>query len=198
MSRLVLASGSRSRQVMLKAAGVEFTVQAADLDERALTRNLLSQGKDGSAVALALAEQKALTVSRQNPRDTVLGGDSVLALGDELISKSPNLAALRDELRRLSGKTHFLISAAALARDGQVIWCHVAQARMTMRLLSEVFLDDYLAHEGEALLGSVGGYHFEGLGAQLFDSVEGDYFAILGLPLLPVLKELRSQGCLPT
>jgi len=183
---------------MLKAAGVEFAVQPADIDERAVTRDLLSQGKDGSAVALALAEQKALTVSCQNPGDIVLGGDSVLELGSDLIGKSPNLASLRTELRRLSGKTHFLVSAAALARGGEAIWYHVARARMAMRSLSEDFLDDYLAREGDALLGSVGGYHFEGLGAQLFDSVEGDYFTILGLPLLPVLKELRSQGCLST
>lgn len=198
MSRLILASGSRSRQAMLKAAGVDFTMQAADIDERTIARELLSQGKSANAVALALAEQKALAVSRQNPGDMVLGGDSVLALGQELINKSPDLASLKAELLRLSGKTHLLISAAALARGGQVIWHHVEEARMTMRILSEVFLDDYLAREGEALLGSVGGYHFEGLGAQLFDSVEGDYFTILGLPLLPVLKELRSQGWLST
>jgi septum formation protein len=183
---------------MLKAAGVDFVVQAADLDEGALTKELLSQGKDGSAVALALAERKALAISRQNPGDIVLGGDSILALGNELISKSPDLTSLRGELRRLSGKTHLLISAAALARNGQLIWHHVAEARMAMRTLSDAFLDDYLAREGEALLGSVGGYHFEGLGAQLFDSAEGDYFSILGLPLLPVLKELRAQGWLQT
>ncbi|HXR95815.1 MAG TPA: Maf family protein [Rhizomicrobium sp.] len=198
MSRLILASASRSRQTMLRAAGVEFTVQPADLDEAGLTAALLSQGKDGAAVARALAEEKTLAVSRQNPRDVILGGDSVLALGTELIGKSPDLPSLKAELRRLSGKTHLLISAACLARDGQRVWYHVARARMTMRVLSEAFLDDYLAHEGETLLGSVGGYHFEGRGAQLFDSAEGDYFSILGLPLLPVLKELRAQGWLRT
>jgi septum formation protein len=193
---LILASASRSRQAMLRASGVDFVVQAASIDERALAKELLSQGKDAGAIARALAEQKAIAISRQNPGDMVLGGDSVLALEGELINKSPDLAALRAELRRLSGKTHFLISAAALARDGQVIWHHVASARMTMRTLSDAFLDDYLAREGEAVLGSVGGYHFEGLGAQLFESAEGDYFSILGLPLLPVLKELRTQGWL--
>jgi septum formation protein len=181
---------------MLKAAGVDFVVQAADIDERGLTQELLSQGKDASAIARGLAEQKALAISRQNPGDMVLGGDSILALGRELISKSADLASLRAELRRLSGKTHLLISAAALAHDGQVIWRHVETARMTMRALSDAFLDDYLARAGEAVLGSVGGYHFEGLGAQLFESADGDYFSILGLPLLPVLKELRAQGWL--
>jgi septum formation protein len=194
--RLILASASRSRQAMLKAAGVDFMVQAASIDERALATDLLSKGKDAGAIALALAEQKAIAISRQNPGDLVLGGDSVLALEGELINKSPDLASLRAELRRLSGKTHFLISAAALAQGGQVIWRHMASARMTMRTLSDAFLDDYLAREGEALLGSVGGYHFEGLGAQLFESAEGDYFSILGLPLLPVLNELRAQGWL--
>jgi septum formation protein len=177
---------------------VDFVVQAASIDERSLARELLSQGKDAGAIALALAEQKAIAISRQNPGDLVLGGDSVLALEGELINKSPDLASLRAELRRLSGKTHFLISAAALAQDGQAIWHHIASARMTMRTLSDAFLDDYLAREGDALLGSVGGYHFEGLGAQLFESAEGDYFSILGLPLLPVLNELRAQGWLQT
>ena len=171
-------------------------VQPARIDEQALTAELLSQGKDPGAIARALAEEKALAVLRQNPHDTVLGGDSVLALGSALIDKSPDLASLRAELRQLSGQTHLLVSAAALARDGQIVWHQVAHARMTMRVLSEVFIDAYLAREGEAVLGSVGGYHFEGLGAQLFDSVEGDYFSILGLPLLPVLKELRAQGWL--
>ena len=198
MSRLILASGSRSRQAMLRAAGVDFTVQPADLDERALSAMLLARGADASAVALGLAEEKALAVAHQSPTDLVLGADSVLALGQELISKSPDLPSLRAELRKLSGKTHELISAAALARGGQVIWRHVERARMTMRALSEAFLDDYLAREGDVLLGSVGGYHFEGLGAQLFDAAEGDYFSVLGLPLLPVLKELRAQGWLGT
>jgi septum formation protein len=198
VSRLILASGSRCRQVMLKAAGVDFTVQPADLDERALSVMLLAQGAEARIVALRLAEEKALAVARQNPADLVLGADSVLAFGQELISKSPDLPSLRAQLRKLSGKTHELISAAALARDGQVIWRHVERARMTMRALSDAFLDDYLAREGDVLLGSVGGYHFEGLGPQLFDTAEGDYFAILGLPLLPVLKELRAQGWLGT
>ena len=198
MSRLILASASSSRQAMLKAAGVAFAVQAADIDERALTQELLLKGKDASVIAIALAEQKALAVCRRNPGDTVLGGDSILALGSELIGKSPDLASLRATLRHLSGKTHLLISAAALAKDGQVVWHHVSKARMSMRSLSDAFLDDYLAREGEALLGAVGGYHFEGRGAQLFDAAEGDYFSVLGLPLLPVLKELRARGWLPT
>ncbi|MEP6829144.1 MAG: Maf family protein [Rhizomicrobium sp.] len=198
MSHLVLASGSASRQSLLRAAGVNFTVAPADIDEPALMRDLVAKGSDGSLVAQALAAQKAQTVSRDRPGETVLGGDSVLELGPDIIGKSPDLAALRALLLRLSGRAHDLISAAALARDGEILWQHTAKVRMTVRPFSEAFLDAYLAREGEKLLSSVGGYHFEGLGAQLFESVEGDYFSILGLPLLQVLAALRAQGLLET
>lgn len=184
--------------MLLNAAGVDFTIQKADLDEAGLTENLLAEGRNAGAIALGLAGHKATVISRQNPQAIVLGGDSILALGRELIDKSPDLSSLRAQLRKLSGRTHTLISAAALARGGAVFWHHTGQARMTMRTLSDAFIEDYLAREGEALLGSVGGYHFEGLGAQLFEDAEGDYFSILGLPLLPVLKELRAQGLLGT
>lgn len=196
MKPLILASASASRQAMLKAAGVDFKVQSAAIDEPRLTVELLSKGADGGDIARGLAEAKALAVSRSNPGELVLGGDSILALGAELIDKSPDLVTLRTVLRKLSGTTHELISAVALASDGQILWHHAARARMTMRVLSDGFIDDYLAREGEAVLASVGGYHFEGLGAQLFDHVEGDYFTILGLPLLPVLKELRARNWL--
>jgi septum formation protein len=196
MSRLVLASASAARQAMLRAAGVEFLAAPAGINESVLTKDLIAKGLEAGAIALALAEQKAVTVSRRSPGETVLGGDSVLVLGPELIGKSPSLAALRTLLRKLSGKTHQLISAAALARDGRIFWHHIARARMTVRVLSEDFIDAYLAREGEPLLGSVGGYRFEGRGAQLFETVEGDYFSILGLPLLPVLAELRARGLL--
>ncbi|MES2255967.1 MAG: Maf family protein [Pseudomonadota bacterium] len=198
MSRLVLASASTSRQSLLRAAGVDFTVLAADIDEPALMRELSAKGADGAAIADTLARQKALAVSRQRPGEIVLGGDSVLELGAEIIGKSPDLAALRTLLLRLSGRTHHLVSAAALARDGAITWRHTARARMTVRPLGEGFLDAYLAREGKALLSSVGGYHFEGIGAQLFESIEGDYFSILGLPLLPVLAALRDRGLLET
>jgi septum formation protein len=198
VSHLVLASGSASRQSLLRAAGVNFTVAPADIDEPALMRDLAAKGSDGSLVAQALAAQKAQSVSRNRPGETVLGGDSVLELGPDIIGKSPDLAALRVLLLRLSGRAHHLISAAALARDGEILWQHTAKVRMTVRPFSEAFLDAYLAREGEKLLSSVGGYHFEGLGAQLFESVEGDYFSILGLPLLQVLAALRAQGLLET
>ena len=193
---LMLASASASRQRMLKAAGVEFSVSAADLNEDALTADLSAKDVDASGIAAALAEQKAMTVSRRMPGATVLGVDSVLALGTELISKCRDVAELRALLRKMSGKTHQLISSAALARDGAVFWGHTGVARLTMRFFTEAFLDAYLAAEGEAVLSSVGGYHYEGRGVQLFEQVTGDSFTIQGLPLLPLLSELRAQGLL--
>jgi septum formation protein len=196
MSELVLASASASRHKMLTAAGVPFRVSAADLDETSLIADLWDKGSDAAAIAAALAQQKAVTVSRRSPGALVLGGDSVVAFGPEMISKCSSMAALKSQLQKLSGKTHQLISAAALAQDGAVVWRHTGMARLTMRVLSTAFLDDYLAREGHALLSCVGGYRYEGRGAQLFSQVEGDAFTILGLPLLPVLAALRAQGIL--
>ena len=198
MSELVLASGSASRARMLTAAGVPFHVSAADLDESSLIADLWDKGSDAAEIARTLAEQKALTVSRRSPGALVLGGDSVLAFGSEIISKCSDLTQLKRMLQKLSGKTHELISAASLVRDGAPLWQDTGIARLTMRVLSDSFLDAYLAAEGEALLSSVGGYHYEGRGAQLFSHVDGDAFTILGLPLLPVLAALRAEGSLNT
>lgn len=196
MSELVLASASVSRARMLTAAGVPFRVSAADLDETSLIADLWDKGSDAAGIAAALAEQKAVTVSRRSPGALVLGGDSVLAFGPEIISKCLDMAALKTLLQKLSGKTHQLISAASLARDGTPLWHYTGTARLTMRVLSGAFLDDYLAAEGETLLSGVGGYRYEGRGAQLFSQVDGDAFTVLGLPLLPVLAALRGQGIL--
>jgi septum formation protein len=181
---------------MLTAAGVPFRVSAADLNETALIADLRGNNAGAAQIAAALAEQKAVMVSRRSPGDLVLGADSVLAFGPEIISKCRDVVELRALLERLSGKTHRLISAAALARDGVPVWHAAGIATLSMRPLSAAFLDDYVASEGEAVLSSVGGYHYEGRGAQLFDQVEGDAFTILGLPLLPVLAALRLQGIL--
>jgi len=198
MRPLVLASASASRRSLLSAAGVDFVTAPADIDEPALMRRLIGDGGDGRAIAEALAGEKAAQISRQRPGETVLGGDSVLELDGEILGKCRDLDALRALLLRMSGRPHQLISAAALARDGRVLWRHTSLARMTVRPLSEAFIDGYLAREGEKLLSSVGGYNFEGLGAQLFEKVEGDYFSILGLPLLEVLAALRAEGLLQT
>jgi septum formation protein len=191
---LVLASASASRAALLRAAGVDFTIAPADLNESAMMADMGSA--DAQAVALALAEQKALFVSRRSPGALVLGGDSVIGFGNEILSKCATLEVARALLRRLAGQEHLLVSAAALVRDGAVLWTHASPCRMTMRAFSLQFLDDYLAAEGEGILSSVGCYHFEGRGAQLFDRVEGDYFSVLGLPLLPVLAALRREGAL--
>jgi septum formation protein len=192
MSMLVLASGSSSRARMLTAAGVAFLQDPADIDEAALMR----PGEEPGAVAAKLADAKALAVSARHPGALVLGGDSVLAFGAELIGKSPDAAAAKVLLTRLSGRAHRIVSAAALARNGQIVWSQLGEGQLTMRPLSSAFLDAYLAAEAPAVLASVGCYHLEGRGAQLFARIEGDYFSILGLPLLQVLAALREQGVL--
>ena len=191
---LILASASSSRKMLLTAAGVSFTADPADLDEAALIAGLKSAGTE--AMARRLAEEKATAVSRRHPGKIVLGGDSVIGFEGDYVSKCASLDEARALLTRLSGHTHLLVSAAALARDGALLWAHASPCRMTMRVLSPGFLEDYLAREGEGILSSVGCYHFEGRGAQLFDTVEGDYFSVLGLPLLPVLACLRKEGLL--
>jgi septum formation protein len=190
--RLVLASGSASRARLLAAAGVDFIKAPADIDEAAL----MPADGDAGAAALALAGLKALSVSEHRPGALVLGGDSILELDGERIGKSPDVAAARALLIRLSGHTHRIVSGAVLARDGKVVWRHVGEGRLTMRPISRDFLDAYLAEQAPAVLASVGCYHLEGRGSQLFDRIEGDYFSILGLPLLPVLAALREQGML--
>jgi septum formation protein len=192
--RLVLASASQSRTALLKAACVTFTTDPADLDEVALMETL--RGSDAQAVASTLAQKKALHVSARHPGCLVLGGDSVIGFDGEHLSKCATLDEARGLLARLSGHTHLLVSAAALAKDGDLLWTHASPCQMVMRDLSPEFLDNYLALEGTAILSSVGCYHYEGRGAQLFDKVEGDYFSVLGLPLLPVLAALRKEGVL--
>jgi septum formation protein len=193
---LVLASGSASRKALLTAARVAFLADPADLDEDAVMADVKARGADAAMVASQLAQQKALAVSRRHPGKLVLGGDSVIAFGGEYLSKCASMDEARALLARLSGSAHLLVSAAALARDGGLLWTHASPCQMTMRALSPQFLDDYLAAEGRAILSSVGCYHFEGRGAQLFARVDGDYFSVLGLPLLPVLAQLRKEGFL--
>ena len=194
--RLILASKSAARRAMLTEAGVPFTVQVADVDEDAV-----KAGHDPAAAAgLAeeLARVKALAVSRRDPDAWVLGADQTLAFAGGLVSKARSLADARARLAEMRGRPHQLHSGAALAHKGQVVWSGVDTAMMRMRAFSDVFLDAYLAAEGEALLGSVGAYRLEGPGAQLFAAVEGDYFTVLGMPLWPVLAELRRAGVLPS
>ena len=194
----VLASGSASRQRILKAVGVPFTAIPADIDEDELKQDLLEAGMFEDDIAGTLAEGKAQHVSHANPDALVLGADQTLLFEDEIVSKCADLSSARDLLRRLRGRSHRLMSALALARGGAVFWQYAEESTLHMRDFGDVFLDAYLSTEGAGILGCVGCYKVEGLGAQLFDRVEGDYFAIQGLPLLPLLVELRRQGVIAT
>lgn len=194
-ARLVLASGSRSRRQMLDAAGLTFDIAPADVDERAI-RETLQAGDSGiepADVAEVLARAKAETISRQHPDALVIGADQVLALDDEIFEKPPDLAGARRHLQKLRNRTHQLHSAVVLARNGEVVWAHVDTASLTMHAFSADFLETYLTLAGTVICDSVGAYQLEGLGVQLFERIEGDYFTILGLPLLPLLAELRAR-----
>jgi septum formation protein len=193
---LILASGSPYRRKMLEAAGLAFRVVPADVDEVALKRSLAAQTPKPApaAIADALARAKAQSVSVRHAGATVIGADQVLEHAGELLDKPGDLAAARAQLERLRGKSHRLISAVVVAEAGQVLWTHVDEAVLTMRPFTPEFLDRYLAEAGPDLCRIVGAYEIEGLGIQLFERVEGDHFTIIGLPLVPLLAELRSRG----
>jgi septum formation protein len=197
---IVLASASRARREMLAAAGVAFTVEPADVDEAAIRESLAAaKGPAGPLqVAEVLARAKAEDVSRRHAGALAIGADQVLALGAELLTKAKDEAAARATLLKLRARTHELHSAVAFAENGSVTWAHAATARLTMREFSDAFLDEYLLRAGDRIGQSVGAYELEGLGVQLFERIEGDYFTILGLPLLPVLAELRARGIIAT
>jgi septum formation protein len=195
---LVLASGSSARRLMLKAAGLEFEIVSPRLDEAEIRRRLLEA--DASAppelIAEGLARAKAEAASAGCPHALVIGADQILAWDGKSYSKATDRQAARETLLQLRGYTHRLISAVALVEPGQVTWTAVDSAELTMRAFSERFLDEYLARAGDALLTSVGAYEVEGLGIQLFERVTGDWFTIMGMPLLPLLSELRRRGVL--
>ena len=190
---VILASQSAARRVVLEGAGVAFEVQVTGVDEDAIKTALLAQGASPRDIADALAERKAVVVSRSRP-GLVIGADQTLELEGALYDKAETLADARQRLQALRGKAHRLHSAVVVAKGGAPIWREVATATLTMRAFSDGFLDDYLAAEGNEALSSVGCYRLEGPGAQLFSRIEGDYFAILGLPLLGLLDLLRQHG----
>ncbi|MER8415502.1 Maf-like protein [Mesorhizobium sp. M0870] len=194
--KLILASGSPFRKAMLVNAGVDVEAVPADVDERALEGPLQDSGVSPEDVALVLAEAKATEVSERRPGALVLGCDQTLSLGDEVFHKPADMEGARRHLLALSGKTHQLNSAAVLVRDGKVLWRHVGIASMTMRKLDPAFIGRHLARVGAKALGSVGAYQIEGEGIQLFEKIEGDHFTIVGLPLLPLLAELRTLGAI--
>jgi septum formation protein len=197
-SPVVLASASRTRAALLRGAGVPLLVDAAAIDEAEVKASLRAAKAEPAAMAETLAELKAQRIARRHAGSLVIGADQVLECDGLLFDKPADLAAARDQLLTLRGRRHRLISAVVLVRDGQRLWHYVDRADMRMRDFSESFLDRYLSSAGNAALSSVGAYQLEGVGAQLFANVDGDYFTILGLPLLPLLDILREQGVLPS
>lgn len=193
-SRLVLASGSAARARVLASAGVAFEIMPAGIDETVLKAMVRAEQGSAAACARALAEAKAQAVSRREPRVLVIGADQILVCDGEWFDKPEDLCAARAQLKRLRGRTHALVTAICAVRDGERVWQFEAAPMLTMRCFSEAFLDTYLAAEGDAVLGSVGAYRLEGTGVQLFDRIDGDYFTILGLPLVELLSFLRASG----
>jgi septum formation protein len=191
---LVLASQSRARQTFLANAGIDFEATPAEIDERAIQQaSGLSAPGD---IATRLAREKSLFVSARRSGRYVIGADQTLALGMQLFSKPASRAQAVEQLHALAGRHHELHSAVAVARDGRILFEHVAIARMTMRRLGESEIEAYLDEAGAAVTSSVGAYQLEGLGVHLFERIEGDHFTILGLPLLPLLAFLRSEALL--
>jgi septum formation protein len=193
---LILASGSVGRAALLRAAGLVFDVAAAPVDEAAAKRGAAAEGLDVAATALLLAELKAAAVSACHPDALVIGADQILECAGRRFDKPADLATAREHLRFLSGRTHRLVTACVCQVGGRTVWRHVAVPALTMRMLSDGWIDAYLAAAGEEVLGSVGAYRIEGFGLQCFAAVEGEHGAIIGLPMLPLLGFLRQCGVL--
>lgn len=195
--KLVLASQSRFRRTMMENAGLAFACDAAHIDEEEIKRAMQAEGASAADVALKLAESKARRVAPRHPGAIVVGSDQMLDCNGVWFDKPADRLHAAAHLRALSGKTHRLETAAVALRNGTRVWHHVEAARLTMRTLDDSFIEKYLAAVGDDACASVGAYQLEGLGAQLFARVEGDFFTILGLPLLPLLGFLRANGVVP-
>ncbi|MEO4043851.1 Maf-like protein [Hoeflea sp. CAU 1731] len=191
---LILASASPHRRKLLDDAGLEFDVAPADIDERAAEQPLKESGATPADIAQVLAEAKALEVSARNPGAIVIGADQTLSLEDEVFYKPEDMDAVARQILKLAGKTHALNSAVVLARDGAILWRYVGTAHLTMRPLDPAYVGRYLSMVGDKALSSVGGYQIEGPGVRLFRKIEGDFFTIVGLPMLPLLDELLKLG----
>lgn len=193
---IILASASLSRARLLEAAGVPFTVKSAAIDETAIKQEMRKADRAAIECSLALAQAKAEAVSKRHPEALVIGADQLLAAGNEWFDKPESLAAARVQLQKLRGRTHVLVTAVCVVQNSERLWQALSCPELTMRLFSDTFLSEYVAAEGEALLGSVGAYRLETRGVQLFSRMTGDYFAVLGLPLIELLDFLRNRGAL--
>lgn len=191
---LVLASASPFRRALLENAGLVFTSRAAEIDERALEKPLEEEGASPEAVALSLAEAKARDVARHFADALVIGSDQTMSLDQRVYHKPKDMAEAGNHLLSLSGKTHQLNSAVVLVRGEEILWRHISSAQMSVRVLTPAFVDRHLQRVGTKALSSVGAYQLEGEGIQLFEKIDGDYFTILGLPMLPLLAKLRELG----
>ena len=193
MSRIILASGSAIRKQILDGAGLNYEVIVKPVDEAAIKDSMLAENSRLQDIADALAEAKALRVSRQTD-GFVIGADQIMVMDNQLFDKPKDLGEARERLLSMRGKRHELIGAVVICENGRPVWRHLSKTKLWVREFSNDFLDWYIEQEGEALMKSVGAYRFEGPGAQLFEKVEGGFFAILGLDLLPVLDYLRVRG----
>jgi septum formation protein len=195
---VILASASTVRKRLLSAAGISMVTTPAHVDEDAVKQAHKADGTSAVDTATALAEIKALRISGSAPGALVIGADQILVCGGEWFDKPPDMDHAKGHLCALRGQTHELATAAVVVRDGVRIWHHAETPRLTMRPFTDAFIDDYLAREGTDILSSVGAYRLEGLGAQLFSRIEGDFFSILGLPLLALLDFLRLHRVVPS
>lgn len=197
MRPILLASSSAIRATLLRNAGLQVSTHPARIDEETVRTALAAEGATPRDLADTLAEMKAERVASRHPEALVLGCDQVLAFQGEAFGKPADAAGLRAQLLALRGQTHQLLSAAVVFEDGRPVWRHVGQARLTMRNFSDDWLEGYLARNGADVMDSVGGYKLESEGIRLFSQIEGDYFTILGLPLLPLLNWLGLRGSIP-
>ena len=195
--RVILASGSAIRRKLMTDAGLEFEVITKAVNESAIKESMLVESARLRDIADALAEAKSMRVSRIE-EGLVIGADQIMVMDNQLFDKPKDINEARDRLKLMRGKTHYLMGAVVICENGVPVWRHMAKTKLTMREFSDDFLEDYLDAEGDLVTKSVGAYRFEGLGSQLFSHVEGDFFSILGLSLLPVMDYLRLRGAIPS
>lgn len=194
---LILASGSPFRKQLMEAAGLEFGVEPARIDERQIEAPLADAGAAPEDIAAALAAAKARDVAARNPDCLVIGSDQVMSMEGRLFHKCTSVDMAREQLKSMRGRTHRLSSAVSIVRGEEEVWHHLAVADMTFRDFSDSFLQSYISRAGDKVLLTVGAYSYEGLGQQLFEKVEGDFFTIIGLPMLPLLGALRNLSVIP-